>query len=123
MDSSTDSSIRTMSIANLIFGVWLIISPYILSYNTGQARWEQTIAGIVVAILALVRWASPAQMWASWINFLIGVWLIIAPYATGYQSSAAKWNEVIFGIIIAIVGISNALTQSSGLHHGTGQRV
>ncbi|HET6924916.1 MAG TPA: SPW repeat protein [Candidatus Saccharimonadales bacterium] len=115
-----NSAIRTMSGLNFIFGIWLIISPYILSYTTAQAKWEQTVAGIVVLILAAIRYAAPKQMWTSWVNAAVGVWLIIAPFATGYQSGAAFWNEVIFGILVAIVGISNGLTRGighTGHHH------
>ena len=116
----TSSSIRTMSIINGIFGIWLIISPYILSYDTAQAKWQQTVAGAVVLILSLVRISAPRQVWTSWVNALIGIWMIIAPYATGYKATASFWNEVIFGILIALVGISNGATRSSGQHHHRG---
>lgn len=118
MESDVNASVRTMSGLNFLFGLWLIISPYLLSYNTAQAKWEQTVAGIVVAILAAVRYFAPSQVWTSWVNALIGIWMIIAPFATGYNSTAAYWNEVIFGILIAIVGISNGMTR--GVGHTTG---
>jgi ABC-type molybdate transport system permease subunit len=41
---------------------------------------------------------------ASSINILLGIWLIIAPWVLGYADlSAAQTNDVIIGIIVAIV--------------------
>lgn len=117
MEQDTNASIRTMSIINFLVGIWLIISPYILGYVTAQAMWEQTVAGVIVVILTAVRMMSPRQVWTSWVNAIIGAWLIIAPYVTGYQATSAFWNEVIFGIILAVVALSNAATRSTSQTH------
>lgn len=116
-----DTSVKSLAALNFLFGIWLIISPYILGYQGAQAKWQSVVAGIVVLILAAVRYFSPAQVWASWVNALVGVWMIISPFATSYNTTAAYWNQIIFGILIAIVGISNAAThvseQRGGSHH------
>lgn len=117
-DEATRATSQTLSTINFLFGIWLIISPYILTYATVQAKWEQTIAGIVVAILAIVRFFAPRMQWASWINFLIGIWMIIAPFATGYSGGVATWNEVIFGILLVIVAFWNAELHPTDLRHG-----
>jgi len=42
--------------ANVVFGVWLVISPWILGFSgLGAAMWNAVIVGAVVAVLAL--WA------------------------------------------------------------------
>lgn len=41
----------------------------------------------------------------SGINVLAGIWLIVAPFVLNYASSGNKWQEVIFGAIIAILGL------------------
>lgn len=46
----------------------------------------------------------------SWANFVLGLWLIIAPFALGYSSvPAATWNSVIVGIVVAVLSIIRAL--------------
>lgn len=41
-----------------------------------------------------------------WIFVLAGIWLIIAPFVLGYsETSASLWNDIILGIVIAVVGI------------------
>jgi hypothetical protein len=117
-DSITTAS-RSLSIVNVLFAAWLIISPYILSYGTVQAKWEQTIAGIVVGILAIAHYAAPRMHWTNRINALIGAWLIIAPFATGYQGAAAYWNEVIFGALVLVVSLwSISLHPAEQRRHG-----
>lgn len=113
------SSIKSLAGLNFIFGIWLIISPFILSYDSTQAKWQQFIIGIVVAVLSAIRYFAVDQVWASWINTLAGIWMIITPFATNFMSSAAKWNAVILGILVAIVGASNASmhTAGHGRHH------
>lgn len=117
-DSAVTTTSRTLSVFNFILGVWLIVSPYILGYVTAQARWEQTIAGIIVAVLAAVRYFAPQLRWTSWVNLIVGAWMIIAPFATGYQVSAAYWNEVIFGVLIGLAALWNANLGVSTLYHG-----
>lgn len=36
----------------------------------------------------------------SGVNFCLGLWLAVSPYLLGYVSSAARWNQTIFGIIV-----------------------
>lgn len=114
MEARHESGVRSLAGLNFLFGAWLVVSPYILNYAPGQERWEQTIAGIVVLLASAIRYFSPAQVWASWISMLAGLWMIIAPYATSYTTTAAYWNEVIFGILITLVGFSNAMQHMAG---------
>lgn len=114
-DSVTTS--KSLSILNMIFGIWLIISPYILTYSTAQAKWQQTVAGVIVLVLAGVRYFVPRASWASWINAIVGAWMIIAPFATNYNDTAAYWNEVIFGIGVLLVALWNASLHPIDIHH------
>jgi len=38
--------------------------------------------------------------WASWSDFVLGLWLIVAPFALGY-AMVGRREDVLFGIIIA----------------------
>lgn len=112
---------QSLSILNMIFGAWLIVSPYILGYASSQARWQQAAAGAVILILAGIRFMAPHIQWVSWVNALIGVWMIVAPFtsASGYQSTVAFWNEVVIGILVALSGLWNASIHTMPLqqHH------
>jgi SPW repeat len=50
----------------------------------------------------------------SWANFILGVWLIVAPFALVYRGiSAALWDNVIVGIIVAVLAAWRALGKES----------
>ena len=45
-------------------------------------------------------------MWARWLNFVLGVWLFIAPLVFHYAERAARFNEAIVGLAVAIVALA-----------------
>lgn len=114
-DYDSGASIRSMAIINLILGAWLIITPYWFGYVSGAAKWNQTILGIVVLVLAGIRALVPEQRWLSFLNGIAGIWAIIAPFILSYNRSVAYWNEVIVGIILAFLAFTNSTVAST--HH------
>src|SRR5262245_34102280 len=55
----------------------------------------------------------------SWINCLLGIWLIISPFALGYSSvPSVLYAQVILGLLIAVFGFYNA----AGMPEGAGTK-
>jgi len=46
--------------ANVILGIWLILSPFILGFVTDQATWNNIIVGFLVLVFAFVTRSSMA---------------------------------------------------------------
>lgn len=46
----------------------------------------------------------------SGINFLIGLWLVAAPFVLSYDKSVAYWSEIITGALIALFSAARLLT-------------
>ena len=44
----------------------------------------------------------------SGLNVLAGIWLILAPWWLGYSDADPKWNNVVFGAIVAVLGAVRA---------------
>lgn len=40
-----------------------------------------------------------------WLFIIAGLWLIIAPFVLGYAQGAAMGNDLVVGIILALVGL------------------
>ncbi|EKE02583.1 MAG: hypothetical protein ACD_20C00357G0006 [uncultured bacterium] len=40
--------------ANVILGIWLILSPFILGFVTDQATWNNILVGFLVLVFAFV---------------------------------------------------------------------
>ena len=109
---------RTASILNVIAGVWLIISSFVLGYTAlPTAVWDTLIVGVVVVIFSWVRAAYPARnVGLSWLNLLLGVWLIISPFIFAYGAfPRPTWNDVILGIIVGVLAIWSAVAAPSPL--------
>ena len=99
----------------VIFGIWLIIAPFVLGYSviSAAATTEDVVLGIVILILSL--WSALAVVppgGVSWILLLLGIWVLIAPFVVGYavMSSTATGNDVVMGILTIIFSLIRALT-------------
>lgn len=114
-DSAT-GQVATASGLNLLLGIWLIVAPWVLDYSDVTAAvWNQVTVGIVVAVLALARVAAPRQFASlSWVNAVLGAWLVIAPFVLAYEGgggapAAVIWNDVIIGLSILALGVWSAM--------------
>lgn len=90
------------------FGAWLVISPFILAYNstTDVAAWNSYILGVAVAAFAIGALAVP-RIWEEWVNLVLGIWLIVSPYLLQYSDvdPVATRNHLIVGFLIAASAI------------------
>jgi hypothetical protein len=106
------ASTRTASLLNVLAGVWLIVSPFVLGYATRPvAMWVTIVVGIIVLVLAWIRAAKPERhVGLSWVNLLLGIWLIVSPFALTYATFArATWNDVVLGAVVVILAIWSAV--------------
>lgn len=116
LSSAREQNVRTASGLNALAAVWLILAPFLLAYaGLGSALWNDVVVGIVVLGLAAVRLASPAQaIGLSWINLILGIWLIVAPFVLNYaEFLTPRWNDVILGIVIGLLAIWSAMASSA----------
>jgi len=96
-------------------GVWEILAPFILGYaDVSTALWNAIIVGIVLIILAV--WAAltndaSTEKNLSWVNAVVGLWLVLAPFILGYAViTAALWNAIIVGIVVIILAVWAAMS-------------
>ena len=99
---------KTSGGLNIVAGIWLIISPFILGYgNLPSATWNDIVLGIIVLVVAWVRIAnSPAIPGIAWTNVIAGVWLFVSPWIFNYyQQPNPLWNNLVLGVIVFICAI------------------
>jgi hypothetical protein len=93
---------------NVIAGIWLIISPFVLGYGGGDAYWNPIVFGAIVAVVALARLGGAYRAtWLAWLNMAIGVWLFIAGFWLA-STARASWNEWILGVVVFVLGAWSA---------------
>jgi len=93
---------------NLLLGVWLFASGWILAFTAIQfAFWNSLIFGVVLALMAFAALISFKE-WEEWVDMLVGVWLIVSPWMLGFAeftreaggaAYAATWNFLTVGIV------------------------
>ena len=109
---------KTLSWIVALFGVWEVLAPFVLGYSAATvALWNAIVLGVVLVVLGV--WAAVAQTTLTlktldWINTVLGIWLIVAPFILSYTGvTAALWNDIIVGIVVAVLAAWAALTVSS----------
>jgi hypothetical protein len=107
----------TASGLDVLAGIWLLISPFVLSFrHLGDAVANNVVLGIIIGLLALYRFFSPTHgVWVSWLNVLLGIWVLISPWVLGFNftSPVARSNNVIMGIIVIILAGWSALATTA----------
>lgn len=99
---------KTLSWLVALVGLWELIAAFVLGYSaTPAALWNAVIIGLALIILGI--WAAVSKQEVTdktldWINVVLGIWLIIAPFLLGYTAvKAAVWNDVIVGIVVIVL--------------------
>lgn len=87
---------------NLLLGVWLFVSPWVLGYAAGMpvAAWNALFLGIAIVVLAAVAMYMP-RAWEEGSNMVLGIWMIISPWALRFVAERdVMMNAVIVGILV-----------------------
>lgn len=102
---------------SVLLAIWLIVAPFVVGYHlvSAAAATEDVVMGML--ILAVALWtalAAAPPAGASWVVFLFGLWVIVAPFAIGYNlmSTSAMTNDVVVGIVTLIMGVLRAIATS-----------
>lgn len=107
-----DSTVSFSSGINIVLGAWLVLSPWVIGHMAESLAWNNVVVGLAVLLLAIVRLSvrTPVAV-ESWVNLLLGLWLIIAPFALRAPEVGQRWNCIIVGVVVAICA---AISGSAG---------
>ena len=107
------SQIRWASGTNILLGVWLFFAPLFLGYPQLSIRWSDSVAGLVLLVLATLRCLRPVgHFWLGLINAGIGLWLIAAPFVLNCQDITEQLNDMIVGSVVFVAGLISASVRS-----------
>lgn len=92
-------------------GLWLIASPLVFDYRPEHVALNPMLAGIVVALLAIMRmtgaWRSRAL---ALLNVAVGLWLTASAFL--FEAPiGGQWNQALMGgivVLVALVGMAGA---------------
>ncbi len=88
---------------NVILGVWLFLSPWILGFSgAGNAAWNAWIIGVAIVVFAAIAVSTPRQ-WEEIVNLLLGIWMVISPWVLACAGTrAAEANAIIVGLLVIL---------------------
>lgn len=117
-DRNKENAINWSSGLNLLLGVWLFISPWVVPYVAPEARWNDLIVGAAIVLFSWIRLVNRSRAGVpSWINVLLGLWLIIAPFALRYVTNGQRWDSIIVGVIVIAFALTSASAGATRTHH------
>jgi len=107
---------RWQSIVALVLGVYVLVSPWLIPYFLqgpvldASSVWGLYLAGVAVIIVAAFAILS-FRLWEAWVQALLGLWIVIAPWVLGFASTRAlTWNSVIVGIVLIVISLGSLKT-------------
>jgi len=118
---------RWVDWVNVIFGVWLIASPWFLTVAGGDkpGAWNSWIVGAAIVSLAFFAMYKPA-VWGDTIGIMVGAWLLASPWMLGLAAApAVAMNAVIIGVLVicyALWAMRIDITFGDGTAYDANQR-
>lgn len=92
---------------NAILGLWMAVSPWVLSFSTsaGGAARAAWILGAAIVALAGVALYIPS-IWEEGLNLLLGVCLAVSPFVLGYSEQPEPTvNAVAVGFLVTLLAL------------------
>lgn len=91
------------AIVNIILGVWLMISPSVLSFEKTAADNHYITGPLVISFAIIAVWEVNRA--ARYLTLLAGAWLLFSPFMLDYEDATAKWITVVAGVLIALCSL------------------
>jgi len=92
---------------DMVAGLWLAVSPWILDFSDVDpaATRNALIVGIVIAVLSALTFLA-YHIIEEWIDVVLGLWLIVSPWALSASSNAAVVADfvIVGGIVLTLSG-------------------
>lgn len=92
---------------NALLGLWMLASPWILRFAAPGSPATRTawILGVAILVFAGIAVYMP-KAWEEGINILLGLCLIVSPFALGYAGEARPaTNALIVGALVVAFAI------------------
>ncbi len=102
--------ILTAGWVGLAAGVWLMLSAFFVGPSFMSGLF---LVGALVTLFSIIEISSvESSAWVSWMNGILGVWLIVSPFIFATIGVKALWNSVILGVILVGISVWAGMTSS-----------
>jgi SPW repeat-containing protein len=104
-----------LDLYNCLLALLLFASPWLFKLTNGTAKLEMWAAGAAIGAISLAAIAAYAN-WEEWANVLLGIWLIVSPWALGFAHTRAMHFAIGIGIVVAFFALLELWLQYDRAH-------
>ena len=91
---------------NALIGVWLVLSPWILGFQSVVIATSTTAAVGALLLATSIGAMQFSQAWEEWLDVILGVALMLLPVVFGFDSvRPALQNALACGAIVTFLAI------------------
>ncbi len=104
-------------VANLIAGLLLFLSPWLLGFAAvTAAAWNAWIVGAAITLVAVAALLAFHEA-EEWRNGALGLWAVVAPWALGFEAvRAAAGAHVVLGLVVLILAAATLWADTNRPH-------
>ncbi|MCC7442671.1 MAG: vitamin K epoxide reductase family protein [Bdellovibrionales bacterium] len=84
----------------MLLGVWLVTSWTILRYDDSAMMWSDVISGVLIFSIAAFALRVERLAWVSYLNALVGVWLLLSPLLFWAPNAATYTSNSLIGAFV-----------------------
>lgn len=106
------SILKVLMWSNLVLGLWLMVSPFvlaILNLRVFQVLWEDLILGFGIATFSLCRLLSRRGEQiaiADWLLTALALITLVNPFLYSYHNmKTAAWNNLTVGGVVFLLAV------------------
>ena len=91
-----------LDIYKLLLALFLFVTPWLFAYTNEEVKidlWVSSAAIVVLSFAALIAFSY----WEEWLNFLIGLWLVVSPWVLGFAHTRAMHYSIGIGAVVAFL--------------------
>lgn len=105
-------------------GLWLVLAPSIWDYGGTPgalaARWNDVIVGLLLTTIGYLRLRRAAHLTpVTATGVALGTWLLIAPFAMGYdEATGPTLQDISAGLLIISLTMTGHLVATGGVTGG-----
>lgn len=93
-----------LDLYNLLLAIVLFASSWLFIRGSGNATvqddlWATSLAIAMISLASIVAYAN----WEEWANLLLGIWLIVSPWALGFAHTRAMHFSIGVGAAVAFL--------------------
>ncbi len=104
-----------LDLYNLLLAAVLFVSPWLFKLTNSPGKLDLWASGAVIALISLGALIAYKD-WEEWVNFLLGLWLIVSPWLLGFAHTRAMHFSIGIGIVVAFLAILDVWLHYDATH-------